>query len=655
MKKICAIILTISSLGFIQSQNYIQTPIPNQTGTFTPNIRGYWFVAPTCFTITGAMVPTDADPGNQSIAIMRLETTPPTYSTTTNNFDLLYLTQNNPDLDTIGGLHIIVNQGDIIGVFGCRSNFTSYSNTANTTTINGISTPITRLGMQFPLTTTAPQQLWTEAAANIGRVFLYYDTTMLYNITSTNIGADYTFADGTDTLYTNLFSVWDYGDGSPLDTNYNPTHTYATNGNYTVCSYVNTACGIDTICANVNVCLFPPTAGFSNNLIGLDVTCTDVSTNASNWFWDFGDGGTSTIQNPTHTYSTNGWYDITQIVSNSCGPNDTIIDSVLICVPANASFTSNASGFNSSFTDASTYTTSWNWDFGDGNNSTLQNPLHTYATMGWYDVTLIVSNFCGPNDTIVDSVLICTPPIAGAFTPSNLNTVTASFIDGSSNATSWNWDFGDGTTSMSQNPTHNYLSNGTYSVCLIVSNLCGADTLCNMVTVCPSDPTSSFTNTNSVFTANFTNSSTFATTSQWNFGDGNSSNNTNPSHTFTLAGTYFVCLTSYDDCGDSTVFCDSVSIAGNVGIDEIADLQSMNSYPNPTNGSANISLNSLENIDGKLFVTDITGKVVSTIFTGLFMQGHLQYNINTNPWRDGIYLLVWETSRWKISKKLIVN
>jgi PKD repeat protein len=579
MKKLSTIILCILLGGVLQSQNYFQTPMPNQTGTFLSNVRGYWFVAPTCFTITAAMVPTDANAGNQSIAIVRFETTPPTFSAITNTFDVLYLTQNNPDLDTLGGLNIIINQGDIIGVLGARSDMVSYSNTGNITTFNGIPTALTRLGMQFPLSSNAPQQLWTESAANIGRVFLYYDTTQLYNITYTNIGANFTLANASDTLYTNSSSIWNYGDGSPLDSTYNPTHTYAANGDYTVCSYIQNPCGVDTVCTSITVCAYAPAAGFSSNLTGMDVSFTNTSTNAQSWLWDFGDGDTSTLQNPTHTY----------------------------------------------------------------------------GTAGWYTVTLIASNPCSPHDTLTDSILVCMDPLAGVFTASNVNTPTVSFTDGSTHATNWNWDFGDGDSSTTQNPTHNYLSNGNYTVCLIASNLCGADTVCSSIMVCPSDPTAQFTHTSAVFNASFTNTSTFAVSSVWNFGDGNSSTGSNPTHSYAVAGTYWVCLTSYDECGDSAVFCDSVSIAGNAGINEITEIYQMNAYPNPTNGYANIGLTSPENMNGKLYITDVTGKIVSTVYSGTFMSGASQYTLHTEEWEDGIYILVWETNQWKVSRKLILN
>jgi hypothetical protein len=94
---------------------------------------------------------------------------------------------------------------------------------------------------------------------------------------------------------------------------------------------------------------------------------------------------------------------------------------------------------------------------------------------------------------------------------------------------------------------------------------------------------------------------------------------------------------------------------GNVGIEDIANVQTMSVYPNPTEGQAAINLYVPVNIKGKLYVTDITGKIVSTLFTGIFVQGNIQYPVQAQNWSGGIYFLVWETDEWKISKKLQVN
>lgn len=161
------------------AQSQILAPMPPQSGTFTGNARGYWFTAPSSFVITGVQIPTDASTGNQNIAILRLNAEPPIFSDVpTNDFTTLFLTQNDvtPGLITT---RIAVTTGEFIGVLGSRSDVASYSFTGNSTTIDGASVPLKRFGMQFPLATSAPQNVWQQTTGNISRVFLYYDTGFL--------------------------------------------------------------------------------------------------------------------------------------------------------------------------------------------------------------------------------------------------------------------------------------------------------------------------------------------------------------------------------------------------------------------------------------------------------------------------------------------
>jgi hypothetical protein len=155
-------------------------PMPNQTGTFTGNVRGYWFTAPTNFTMTSIQVPPTANAGPQSIAVVKFtgNVPPPVFSGTTNAFTTVFLTQSNPAPGNIT-VNIPVAAGEVIGILGVRNTVTSYSNTGNTVTIGGFSVPLTRMGMQFNLVTTAPQNLWQEPSSqNIGRVEFEYTLTV---------------------------------------------------------------------------------------------------------------------------------------------------------------------------------------------------------------------------------------------------------------------------------------------------------------------------------------------------------------------------------------------------------------------------------------------------------------------------------------------
>jgi len=153
-----------------------------------------------------------------------------------------------------------------------------------------------------------------------------------------------------------------------------------------------------------------PIAAFTANVTtitkGEMVTFTNQSTNTpTSWSWNFGDGGSTSAQNPAHIYNTQGTYTVTLTVTNSYG-NDTEIKNNYITVIGSApeaAFTSDKTeiteGETVTFTDQSTNTPiSWSWDFGDGGSSTDQNPAHIYNAQGTYTVTLIATNSFG-NDT----------------------------------------------------------------------------------------------------------------------------------------------------------------------------------------------------------------------------------------------------------------
>jgi len=249
----------------------------------------------------------------------------------------------------------------------------------------------------------------------------------------------------------------------------------------------------------------PPVANFSGSPTSgtapLTVNFTDLSTGSiTSWSWTFGDGGTSTAQNPSHQYTSAGTYTVSLTVvgpGGSDGETKNNYITVNPCVTPTAGFvgspTSGDYPLTVYFTDQSSNATSWNWNFGDGGTSTAQNPSHTYTAAGTFTVTQTVTNSCGSDQLVRTNYITvttppCNPPVAdfvGSPTSGDYP-LTVNFTDLSTNSpTSWSWNFGDAGTSTAQNPSHTYTSAGTYTVTLTATNSCGSDgeTKTNYITV----------------------------------------------------------------------------------------------------------------------------------------------------------------------------
>jgi PKD repeat protein len=310
-----------------------------------------------------------------------------------------------------------------------------------------------------------------------------------------------------------------------------------------------------------------PTSG----CVPLTVSFTDQSTGTGidGWSWTFGDGGSSTSQNPTYEYTSAGTYTVSLTVSStSQGCNDQVTKTGYITVNPlpvadfSGSPTSGTEPLTVDFTDLSSDATSWDWDFGDTGSSTAQNPSHTYSA-GTYTVTLTASNACGSDvATKVDYITVapCVAPTAGfSGTPTSGDApLTVDFSDLSTGSpTSWDWDFGDASgTSTQQNPSYTYTNPGTYTVTLTATNACGSDaeTRTDYITVTCTAPVADFSGTPTTGCAplavDFTDLSTNATSWSWDFGDGaGSSTAQNPSYSYTDPGCYTVTLTATNACG----------------------------------------------------------------------------------------------------------
>lgn len=379
---------------------------------------------------------------------------------------------------------------------------------------------------------------------------------------------------GVPVCLTNLSTIgssllWDFGDGN-TSTQANPCHTYSTAGNYII-KLKAFGCGFDSI--QFEVVIHPmPSAIFSNNTItcpGDAMSFTNNSLLAQNFFWDFGDGMTSTLNNPDHTYTASGIYQVKLLATSTEGCVDSSFSTITVLIPPTAIFTISTDsvcvGDNITFTNTSTPSPlTCFWNFGDGNFSNDCVANHSYDTSGNFMVTLVVMDGDGCRDTTQQLVNIAANPVAafdfvknGECTP-----VEVIFQNQSLMGESYIWDFGDGTTSTETAPTHIYMSGDTFTISLTTfSGVCSDMTNREVIIfkkpeieiVIPLGYTQSGC---ADFTTAFTvspemNNFKFS----WDFGDGNFSYEENPENTFNTPGTYNVQVivedTLQNNCADT--------------------------------------------------------------------------------------------------------
>ena len=395
------------------------------------------------------------------------------------------------------------------------------------------------------------------------------------------------------------FYQWNFGDGSgtglipglPINPTPDVSHVYTAPGVYNVnLEASNTSmngCGLtDTTLKIVvvqtvaefnhdNVCLNSPTHFYDSSwTIGGYVYA---------WLWEFGDGTTSSVKNPTHTYLNPGTYNVILHSTGNTGCTDTVSHQVIVYPKPlpNFSFTHTCTGDTVHFTDLSTSTSSivWTlWNFGDGTFSTLQNPTHYYSTPGTYQVTLSLTNALGCSKSITQTLSVRLLPNAQFATSSSISCVLnpqIPFTDSSTSPNgsiqSWTWQFGDGTSSNLQNPGHSYLNFGSFWVTLIVTDQMGCvDSITHLQTVNPL-PSANFVADTVCFgtPTHFTDQSsqqvgTIINKWKWHFGDNQiDSLNQNPSHIYANPGLYNVMLVIFNlngcsDTANQNVWVDSI-------------------------------------------------------------------------------------------------
>ncbi len=348
---------------------------------------------------------------------------------------------------------------------------------------------------------------------------------------------------------------WDFGNGNTFLGQIPPMQTYDAVGLYNVVLTVSSPNGcLNSDTEIVQVHESPVSDFFLQDVcVDSEGSFTDLSTfdpgdPIISWNWDFGDGFSSTDQNPTHQYAGAGTYTVSLEVATA---NCSSISSRTVNVePApNADFihltTEGCAPLDVNFTNTSFGADSYTWIFGGGGGSGDESPTNTFMNFGdvdsIYTVTLITQSAFGCRDTATSSVTVypgATSQFQTFYIPS-CDPDPAIFLNNSINADSYLWDFGDGTTTSDENPTHIFENTGqtiqNFEVELIAytSNGCN-DTSSTVISVFP-QPDFDFTLTESEgctpFMVNFP-LVTGAISYQWSFGDGTISTAPNPQHTY---------------------------------------------------------------------------------------------------------------------------
>ena len=389
---------------------------------------------------------------------------------------------------------------------------------------------------------------------------------------------------------------WDFGNGTTSTSGSPNNVTYNTEGSYDITLTVtNTTTGCENTFVQT-VDIFDFEAGFSFDpspvCLGSTVTFTDESSPGTNqWNWAFGDGSTSNNQNTTHSYSSAGTYTITLTATNSAnGCTDTHTEEIEVLPLPTPSFeytpSSGCAPLDVDFTNTSGSNDTFEWDFGDGQSFTGENPpTHTYDSNGSYSVTLTQTDGNGCSNAVTLENIINVSSINAAFQGNVLEGCAVLDVDFTSFSsspnvddpiTSWEWDFGNGSTFDGENPPTQSYDEGVYDVTLTITTDDGCSetlTLEEYISVgIPPDVDFSWDPFQDCAKSewDFTNLTTISVPHeedeieyQWDFGDdGGSSNEENPTYEYPQDTGYFdvQLIVLFRGCADTMIYDSAVYV-----------------------------------------------------------------------------------------------
>ena len=351
---------------------------------------------------------------------------------------------------------------------------------------------------------------------------------------------------------------WDFGNGNTSNLQVPPTQFYSSPGFYNVTLIVASSNGCTNISNQVVNVWQSPVANFLVSTVCedavtdfLDLSSFPIVDPIISWSWDFGDGNTSILQNPSHLYANAGVFNVTLTVQTS-NCSSTIITPITVepkpLVSFVASPDSGCTTLNVAFTNNTIGANNYVWEFGDGFISGLQDPTHAYVNIGVNDTTyliqLIATSPVGCKDTANSSVTVY-PGSLAEFTNTpvpNCAPASVQFTNNSINGISYEWNFDDGSPiSTLVNPAHVFVNTSlfiqNYNVQLVAFSANGcSDTVIHTLSVNPQLVLSIVSNPDSgcsPLLVNFPQSANDGAVAwYWEFGDGNTSNQQSPTHTY---------------------------------------------------------------------------------------------------------------------------
>jgi PKD repeat protein len=489
--------------------------------------------------------------------------------------------------------------------------------------------------------------------------------------------------------YTNLSSknvtswAWDFPGGTPsTSTLFEPVVEYKTHGVFDVrltaknSKYKATAeklmyIHVDSL----------PVSAFDTTMNDKEVSFTNKSIFAKTWEWDFGDGKKSTELNPVHTY-TPGSYLATLTVTNPCGTK-TFTKQIIIgnsfsvgfkidqskgCVPYTVQYTNTSIG-------ASFY--QWTFPGGTPSSSTEQNPLVVYNNPGLFEAVLLAGNSTDTAFVVgADKIEVLAVP-EGDYT-SAVSGSDVYFTNQSKFGSDYQWDFGDGNTSVETSPIHHYAAEGEYTVRMITTNLCGSDTTIHVIAVYLI-PKVDFGSDTTVLCGSgliqfISKTSSDVKTWSWQFDGGTPdvSDQKNPLVHYDKKGTYSVKLTVVNSNGQnelvkqayikviSTVLCPEnvfykTGEFNDVLNNPIRKYQSedIQVYPNPFSGTLNIHGNSKAD-QVQIRMLNLLGKEIYCETISV-VDGQYRAVLNLDNLIEGTYLINLFSTKDNITRTVFLS